>query len=1003
MVMSEKHKQEEAAFKDAYASLNAAQKEAVDTIEGPVMVIAGPGTGKTQILTLRIANILMKTDTAPEQILALTFTESGQQAMRKRLRLYIGERAYKVPIFTFHSFAERLIKEHPDSFPNIIGSRTLSDLESVLAMEQLLSSLPVKKLRPVGDPNYHVKSILNAIRTMKREYKDPDAFAVYISKREIALQEIPKIHEKGAHKGKVRGEYKKTEDSLIKDQELLLVYRAYESWLRTERKYDYEDMIVEAVRALEKDENLLLELQENYQYILADEHQDVNGSQNRILELLANYHSEPNIFVVGDEKQAIYRFQGASLENFLYFEDKFVGTKTISLTLNYRSGQKILDTAHSLIAVEEGPLKNLRVPLESGTNKIDQICLSNFSHQAIEDNSVCTTIKDLIKKGTSPSEMVVILRTNHEVEEFAAALRREGINVNASAEGDILTHPLTTTVLNLIEAIVSPESDPALFVLLHGSYWDIEPSDLFKLCGARNGRQSLSKILTNTEILNTLELEAPEKVKALTDTLKNIRARLEIDSPNQLLAKALTESGLLEHVLKEDIKESTRVIRRIYDEVERLVVENKEASLRDISKMMKSYKEHGIALVAPYISAGEETVNVMTAHKAKGLEFEQVFIPHLVDSTWGGKKARNNFYLPIIEHTSDGVFDDDDDERRLFYVALTRAKLGLHLSGSETNSDGRTFNISRFLAEVDDSLLEEVNVEKFENQFNPAAALKVSYSPVISVETVRDLFKERGLSATSLNNYLESPWNYIYRNLLRVPEEQSLSLIYGNAIHNTLEKVTREHTKLGELPTMSEVTKLLEKELSNMPLSVDNYTKLHQQGIEELAVYLEHVESTITKVTKEEFSLRVVMPTDDADLPEVVLTGKLDRLDFNDEGQLLRVADYKTGRPKTRGEIEGSTKNSNGDYKRQLVFYALLLELYGDERYFCREGVLSFVRADKNSEIREEVFIITDTEVADLRKEIIRVAKEIVSGECLLEPCDAEVCNYCHLAEQLQG
>jgi DNA helicase II / ATP-dependent DNA helicase PcrA len=415
-------------FNEALSKLNPAQREAVETIEGPVMVIAGPGTGKTQILTLRIANILLKTDTDPSSILALTFTDSGAKAMRERLRKYIGATAYLVPIYTFHGFAQKLISDYPDSYKRVVGGRPISDLEKITLLETIINSGEVKQLRPMGNPTYYVPHILRILGQLKQEYITPDKFLEVIERQENELQNIEKIHTKGVHKGKVRGEYTKKSESISKNRELLFVYRRYEALLTHQNFYDFEDMIVETVNALSVDEGMLRDLQENYQYILADEHQDVNGSQNKILELLASFHESPNIFAVGDEKQAIYRFQGASLENFLYFTSQYKNTKVISLTTNYRSGQNILDAAHSLVAVEEGPLKDLRIPLLAGAALESTVSRRDFVHQAVEDTWLVAEVKAEIDKGTPSNEIAVIVRTNREVESIATLLRKAGCN-----------------------------------------------------------------------------------------------------------------------------------------------------------------------------------------------------------------------------------------------------------------------------------------------------------------------------------------------------------------------------------------------------------------------------------------------------------------------------------------------------------------------------------------------------------------------------------------------
>jgi len=273
----------------------------------------------------------------------------------------------------------------------------------------------------------------------------------------------------------------------------------------------------------------------------------------------------------------------------------------------------------------------------------------------------------------------------------------------------------------------------------------------------------------------------------------------------------------------------------------------------------------------------------------------------------------------------------------------------------------------------------------------------------VDAALLRKLLLERGLSATHLNNYLESPWNYFFRNMLRIPEVQAVPMQYGTAVHSVLERATKLRTSTGVLPTDTEIKKFLEQALGRLPLTKEEYVRQLERGLAALYAYSTHLKNSLTESAKEEFSLRVVLPTGDPDLPEIPLTGKLDRLDFDAGGKLLRVIDYKTGKPKTRGDIAGETKSSDGKYKRQLVFYALLLSLYGDERYLCREMTVSFVEPDSKGVIHEETFSITDEEVDALKGDIIRVAKEIASGAFLKESCDPKTSNYCQLAARFMG
>ena len=312
------------AFEKVYKQLNPKQREAVDTIDGPVMVVAGPGTGKTTVLTLRIAQILRKTDTPPDAILALTFTESGVYAMREKLLRLIGPAAYQVRIHTFHSFSNDIIKTYPDRFSRIIGAEHMEEIEQLRIIREILATLSLKILRPKNDPSYYIRPLITAIKELKRENISPKKLRILLKSNMTAFLDF-------AGPEMPPGKRAAEERNIQRNEELSKVYAAYEKSLAKRRLYDFEDMIMETVKVLERDKDLLLRLQEEHHYVLADEHQDANNAQNRLLELLAGFHENPNIFIVGDEKQAIFRFQGASLENFLYFKKLYPKALLVNL------------------------------------------------------------------------------------------------------------------------------------------------------------------------------------------------------------------------------------------------------------------------------------------------------------------------------------------------------------------------------------------------------------------------------------------------------------------------------------------------------------------------------------------------------------------------------------------------------------------------------------------------------------------------------------------------
>ena len=433
-------------FKIHYDQLNSEQKKAVDAIEGPVMVVAGPGTGKTKILTLRIANILKKTDTQPESILALTYTESGVVAMRSRLAEIIGSEAYRVTISTFHGFANNIIRNYPEEFPYIIGANSITDVDQYKIMEEIITTSELSILRPFGDTFYYLRSALSTINKLKQEGVDPDKFEEIVlaeEKRFVLIDDL--YYDKGVHEGKMRGKYQDMQKHIKKNKELAVLYYAYQKTLRDRRLYDYSDMIMEVSSVLDKNNDFLLTLQEKYQYFLIDEHQDTNNAQNRIIELLANFFDNPNVFMVGDEKQAIFRFQGASLENFMYFKNRYKGAKLITLVNNYRSTQAILSLATSLI--KKGELEaqakhpNKKIPLYA------------FNSTDAETYFLARHIQERIKDGAKPEEIAVLCKENADALPIADMFEKIGVPFMVESDQNVLQDEDIKKLLLILHAI----------------------------------------------------------------------------------------------------------------------------------------------------------------------------------------------------------------------------------------------------------------------------------------------------------------------------------------------------------------------------------------------------------------------------------------------------------------------------------------------------------------------------------------------------------------------
>ena len=650
------------AFAEAYKKLNKAQKEAVDTIEGPVMVIAGPGTGKTQILTLRIANILAKTDTEPENILALTFTEAATHNMRRRLAELIGNSAYRVVINTFHGFCNDIIRRFPEDFPRIIGSKSITEVDQVAIIESIIEEGDFVLLKPFGDKFLYVRDIVGSISELKREGVTPEDFAERIKAEQKEFLHIPDLyHDKGAHKGKMKGDYQKFERKLLKNEELACVYELYQDALTEKKQYDFNDMILEVKKALspisspargevssprgggEGVNSLLQMLQEEHQYILVDEHQDTNNAQNKIVELLMSYHDAPNLFVVGDEKQAIFRFQGASLENFQYFKHAYPKVKLITLTENYRSTQTVLDTAERLLA-SASPLKK-NVP-----HSELPIRIAEFSTDASERYFITHDIQDKIHAGVAPEDIAILYRNNKDAFPIARDLARLGIPHTIESDQDLFTQSDVRTLLIILRAIADYGNDMYVTPLLHLPLFDIDPLDTYKLLrnAADRRKYSLYDLLTTPALLEEISLKDTEGIPALANKLAGwVKESKKIDLLN-FFEHIIRDSGLLEDMLGSgNAGERFDAVNALFDEVKQLVEIKNDATLTDFFVYIETIKKHRLFLKRKAQGNARGKVRLMTAHRSKGLEFAHVYIIRAQDGIWGGKIDRDR--LPLID------------------------------------------------------------------------------------------------------------------------------------------------------------------------------------------------------------------------------------------------------------------------------------------------------------------------------------------------------------------
>ena len=1025
-----------AHFVKQFQRLNPAQQQAVAVIDGPVMVLAGPGTGKTQVLALRIANILLKTDTAPESILALTFTESAAKNMRSRLVSLIGKDAYYVQIETFHSFCSGVLQSHPEYFELARNSEPLTDFERFSVLESLLDSQELEVLKPRRAPYFYLKDVQKALSDLKREGVTPDTF------EEIVSQELAALEAEQSELSKtVRLQREK---NVAKQQELAQLYRAYQAKLHALAKFDYDDMVILVLRAFREHEVLLLEYQENILYFLVDEYQDTNTAQNAIVDVLASYAPDTaNVFVVGDPNQAIYRFQGASLENVLGFLDRYPLATVIGLTIGYRCSQNIYTAAGELLlqndstTAQKTTASNTRLltefakssQLQSNHAGVLPLVLHQAPTQFAEVIFVAEKISALLATGVEPKNIAVLFRTNAESAVLIETCKKWDIPFKSDVGANVFETTAVSQLLQLlqvVEAVRRGVEADKLYHVLQFEWLGVPPLLVMQLSrAAHRARVGVFDLVARGHAVfmehhlgqpvTPAEFSVVEKACGKLLEWANLDSRISFLEWYQTVQE---ESGFLRWVMKQPERVTQlQYLQAVYREVQALVKKNHNLKLAEFLLAVATMQDQGFSITLDSLSAQEDAVTLSTVHKAKGREWQYVFIVGLVDGGWGNSRKRSLLPLPdgILKNTDFSKKERNEDDRRLLFVALTRAKEQVFLSYpavSITDNRSREMVPSMFLEELrahcTESQSSESSVTAAQADSTKAEQLALFLSPaptrsvsVFEREYLKHLVSEFKLSVSALNSYLHDPEEFLLRYILKVPSSPSVPLAFGTAVHSALEKLYANYLSFGRYPELSVLEHVFEQSLSKELVLTKDFKRELEHGKHVLQQYYSNLAtgkpSEVVFVERFFGSGRSV-PL----LGDIVLTGRVDRVDWVDSSKkTTRVIDYKTGRVRSIGEITASTTTAlqklspreqslpaeiRGHYKRQLLFYKLLTDLDHTFEHTAVEGVFEFVEPDEKTGAGvSRVVTLDPAELELLKALIIEIMGEIRSLAFLSE------------------
>ena len=970
-------------FESLYKNLNTAQRKAVDTIEGPVMVIAGPGTGKTTILTLRIANILKRTDTPANGILAITYTDAGVKAMRTKLQSIIGDRAHDVRIHTFHGFASSIISEYPDHFLPLHEMKQMTDIEQESLVRKIIEDAKYRDLRPAGKPDVYVSGILRSIDDAKREALTPEMIQAFVmSEIERIKNDEESISTRGATKGQLKADAKELIEKYDRTALFADVYREYETSKRESKKMDFNDLIIELLLSLREDELLLRLIQERYLYIHVDEHQDTNDAQNFILSLIAEFFETPNVFIVGDEKQAIYRFQGASVENFLLLQKKWPNMEVIKLDQNYRSHQNILDASFSMIEknYDEGEHTDLRVKLKSGSKEVSQQIeiLTGQNTTAIESELV-KRLREIVKGDIGSA--AVIVRRNRDLDRIIRLCEFHSIPISSERSVDIFNHPVGRIFFDLLQYIVDPTRVDLLANTIISGMWGLD----FGI---------------GTEIVKKLRSGTFDEFNSKIPGLSSIRADLLSAGPIEFIVNTAEKSGYATLVCKDPAY--VNVWRGIVSLSESLARESRTVDSKDLISSLLAYRISAeTRTVKVSVGAPDLPIQVMTAHGSKGLEFDYVFIPYATEDVWVGRPKGASFILQR-KRSNDG---DIKDIRRLFYVALTRARKHAVVLTALEESDGKALVPLRFIDELDNAnvsrkVLERVGAEElYSNRAvngQPTSGSKVfDANRQKLLDLTKKVVSESGLSVTSLNHFLNCPNRFIYQSILKMPQAPSVAADKGTAMHEAIARVWDSHKV-----SPTEIEEIMKK-------SITEYFSKSLLSVKEKAsasVELDTDVPDIAKAMSSHFALRndkSIVFTEtwvktiikfDIDIP---IHGKMDAI--LDDGKDVMVFDYKAKQAMSENAIKGLTKSSDGNYFRQLIFYRILIQ--SDPRWRNRNIIpaLVFVSPDDKGRCPNVTLPITDSDISRVRSEIESLVRAIWTGKIVESFCNDPKCEWCGL------
>lgn len=872
------------------------QLEAINHDDGPALVVAGAGTGKTAVITQRIARLILSGKARAEQVLALTFTEKAASEMQQRVDELLPIGYLDTQIMTFHGLAERIMREFALDAGISPEFQILNEVQQTIIMQDVMASADFKYFSPQHDPFAFISAVKSSISRLKDEGIDAFEFSKRVSKL------------------KSSGEGEDNESM----RDLSKIYSKYAELCAQKNSLDFGDLLLKLQHLLKNRKSVKSELNGRYKYVLVDEFQDTNGIQMDIISSLVD--TKQNIMVVGDDDQAIYRFRGASVQNILGFRKKFKSSKLIVLKDNFRSGQKILDSGYDLIQhnnpdrLEEA--EGIDKQLMAHNHPEASVVISEYANKINEVDSISEQIEELVAKGVESNQIAILLRKNNQIKSYILALQKKKIPYYVHQDVELFDQKSVKMLVALSKSITDPFDSVSLFgLIMSGFFKTFDKHELIKMSALANRtNQLLSEVLT--------EQGAPDWGNTVVEALKKWREMVGDYTSGELLFIALKDVGYLKNKL--DLADTSveaamdiQYMTDFFKLVKQFELVSDDPGLMELCKYLDEIKLSSADVMSEISPLDSEGVQIMTIHKSKGLEFDYVLLPELVEQTFPSYARAETIKIPA-EILDPGSGDHYQEERRLFYVALTRARKHAYLSFTRDYGQKRAKRPSRFIPEALGKEWEKLT-KKLSGQTSMSELIS-SFEPVKSSASKDALLNRlyRGdwlyLTTNQIADYLRSPKEFWLFHVLQLPKGPFHTLVYGSSIHAALEHYYKFKLKKRPISEKEVLEVYKNAWKSEGFVSVEHEKGLFETGQKSLVNYMNNR-------AKDEYMPIAIEQPFELQIPEIktVISGRYDIVLESKDG--IEIRDFKTSRVKDQKAADSKAKTSI-----QLGIYALSWE-----------------------------------------------------------------------------